>query len=127
MRRFIAVAFMSLYALTFTECHQALKLPLLFKHYQEHSSAVDMTFLDYLVMHYETDIAHDNDETDNDTDRSLPFKTCDHPAAASSVALVTQKISLKDPAEVAAVAQHSFYQQISPSLLSHDIFQPPKA
>jgi hypothetical protein len=121
MRRFTAIVFISLYAMTFTECHQVLKLPLLFKHYQEHSSAVDMTFVEFLVMHYKTDVPHD------DTDMQLPFKTCGHSQAASTIALITQKITLKEPTAVDAVSQIAFYQQISPSLLSHDIFQPPRA
>lgn len=121
MRRLAAISLLFMYALTFTECHQALKLPLLFVHYQEHSSAVDMTFVDFLVMHYETDVAHD------DTDMKLPFKNCGHSQVSQTIAIIGQKITLKEPTVISTSDQVAFYQQISPSLLSHDIFQPPKA
>lgn len=121
MRKLFAIIFLAAYSLSFTECHQVLKLPLLFKHFQEHSSAVDMTFLEFLVMHYETDVPHD------DTDMSLPFKTCGHSQVSQTVAIISQKITLKEPVASSTNDQVSFYQQISPSLLSHDIFQPPRA
>ncbi|HZY83102.1 MAG TPA: hypothetical protein VFE50_26465 [Cyclobacteriaceae bacterium] len=127
MRRLTGLLFLSLYALTFTECHQALKLPLLFEHYEHHASTMNITFVEFLIMHYETDIAHDNDDTDNDEDMQLPFKTCDHSQILTSLALVSQRITLKEPTPLTASPQVSFYQPISPSLLSHDIFQPPKA
>ncbi|HMJ69389.1 MAG TPA: hypothetical protein VK508_10855 [Cyclobacteriaceae bacterium] len=121
MRKSFSIIFLAVYSLSFTECHQVLKLPLLFKHYQEHSSAVDMTFVEFLVMHYETDVPHD------DTDMSLPFKSCGHSQTTSTVAIINQKITLQEPVVIPDRDHFSFYQQISPSLLSHDIFQPPKA
>jgi len=121
MRRSLSILFLAVYALSFTECHQALKLPLLFKHYQEHSSAVEMSFVQFLVMHYETDVAHD------DTDMKLPFKNCGHSQSAQAFAVVNQKLYLKEPFVASQHVHVSFYQQISPSLLSHDIFQPPRA
>jgi hypothetical protein len=121
MRKATAIIFLAVYAVSFTECHQVLKMPLLFKHYQEHSTAVEMTFVEFLVMHYETDIPHD------DTDMRLPFKTCGHSQVTPSVAFINHKITLHEPFVISSKDHVSFYQQISPSLLSHDIFQPPRA
>jgi hypothetical protein len=121
MRRASAIIFLAVYALSFTEFHQVLKLPLLFRHYQEHSSAVEMSFVEFLVMHYETDIPHD------DTDMRLPFKTCGHSQATQTVAIVNQKLTLQERVVISSKDHASFYQQISPSLLSPDIFQPPRA
>jgi len=120
MRRLTAILFLAVYSLTFTECHQVLKLPLLFKHYQEHSSAVDMSFVEFLIMHYQTDVPHD------DTDMQLPFKTCGHSQVSQTIAIINHKIILKEPIEISSIRQVPFYQQISTSLLSHDIFQPPR-
>lgn len=121
MRKTFAIIFLAVYSLSFTEFHQVLKLPLLFHHYQEHSTAVDMTFIEFLVMHYETDVPHD------DTDMRLPFKTCGHSQVTQTVAIINQKITLQEPIEMPGKDHVSFYQQIFPSLLSHDIFQPPRA
>lgn len=121
MRKAFAVIFLAVYSLSFTECHQVLKMPLLLTHYLEHSSSVDMTFIEFLVMHYETDVPHD------DTDMSLPFKTCGNSQANQTVAIINQKITLQDRDVIDSKDHVVFYQQISPSLLSHDIFQPPRA
>lgn len=120
MRRASAIIFLAVYSLSFTEFHQVLKLPLLFRHYQEHSSSVDMTLVEFLVMHYETDVPHD------DTDMRLPFKTCGHSQVSQTIAIINQKITLKEPIEIPTNDHVMFYQQIFPSLLSHDIFQPPR-
>lgn len=79
-----------------------------------------MSFFEFLVMHYETDVAHD------DTDMSLPFKDCSHSLSVSIVLLPSQKMSLSDPVETASPAFHFFYLQHEPKLLIADIFQPPK-
>lgn len=79
-----------------------------------------MTFIQFLVMHYETDVPHD------DTDMRLPFKTCDHSPTVQVFAVVNQKLSLKEPIAASQPVHGSFYNQIFTSLLSHDIFQPPK-
>lgn len=120
MRRAFAIIFLAVYSLSFTECHQVLKLPLLFKHYQEHSTGIELSFVEFLVMHYETDVPHD------DTDMKLPFKTCGHSQVVQTVAIINQKLILSDPVVASSEDHTSFYQQISPSLLSHDIFQPPR-
>lgn len=120
MRKALAILFLMVYSCSFTEFHQALKVPLLIKHYTEHSSTVDMSFIEFLVMHYETDVPHD------DTDMRLPFKTCSHSQATQTAALVQPNIRLNEPVLLSTQDFISFDQQISPSLLSHDIFQPPR-
>ena len=120
MKRFVLIGFLALYALSFTEFHQVLKLPLLIEHYVEHKSlAQEITFWDFLVMHYKTDVAHDSN------DNELPFKDCNHSLTTSIVALPTQKITLKEFIQ----PEKSFsliYIQNAPMLLSSEIFQPPK-
>jgi hypothetical protein len=121
MRRFSAIGLLLFYLVSFTEFREVLRLPLLIEHYGEHKSQVsEMSFLEFLVMHYETDVAHD------DTDMSLPFKDCGHSLGVSIVLLPSQKMSLSGPLETTSSAFHFFYLQHEPKLLAADIFQPPK-
>ncbi len=121
MKRFAAIGLLFFYLISFTEFSEVLRLPLLVEHYTEHKSKVnDLSFWEFLVMHYETDVAHD------DTDMSLPFKDCDHSCFAQTVVLPMQKIALTEHSEKSALSFTFFYLLHEPQLLAGDIFQPPK-
>jgi hypothetical protein len=95
---------------------------LLVEHYHEHKGQVaEMSFIEFLVMHYETDIPHD------DTDMSLPFKDCDHSVNISLVATPSQRMTLHSASEPNTNVFAFYYLQHEPKLLTADIFQPPKA
>jgi hypothetical protein len=51
---------------------QFYKLPILIEHYQEHRQLMDLSFIDFLSMHYWGEDLKDNDA---DRDMQLPFKT----------------------------------------------------
>lgn len=120
MRRSLATFFFLLYAISFTEIHQALRLPVLLEHYYEHSANVELTFWEFLVMHYETDVAHD------ETDNSLPFKECGHSASVPTIAVPHfYQVPQNRPVQTGK-DHHSFYLSRSPQLSGVDIFQPPK-
>jgi hypothetical protein len=118
----ISLAILFTYLVASTELHQVFKLPLLFQHYTEHKVQVqEMTFLEFLVMHYKTDVAHD------DQDMKLPFKDCHHSATSSITAIPVQNISIQAPPaspdeELWAVNQNPFH-----SSLLDEIFQPPRS
>jgi hypothetical protein len=104
LKRLLSISLLALYLISFTEVHEILRLPILFEHYAEHRLQVnDMSFVEFLAMHYETDVAHD------DHDNQLPFKVPGH-----SFAVLT-------------TASHSF-QYTEGSFSSHleAIFQPPR-
>lgn len=120
MTRLAAIGLLFLYLISFTEFSEVLRLPLLIEHYSEHKSKVeDLSFFEFLVMHYESDVAHD------DKDMSLPFKDCDHSVSPQSI-LPIQKIVLTENAEKTSIEFTSFYLLHEPQLLAGDIFQPPK-
>lgn len=51
---------------------QVYKIPLLLKHFAEHQSLnQEITFADFLSMHY---LGHDLNDNDDDKDMQLPFK-----------------------------------------------------
>jgi hypothetical protein len=121
VKRFISIGLLFLYLISSTEFSEVLRLPLLIEHYTEHKNkAEDLTFWQFLVVHYETDVAHD------DTDMSLPFKGCDNSCFAQTVVLSTQKLVLIENPEKSILCYSSFYFLPKPQLLAGDIFQPPK-
>lgn len=98
-----------------------MRLPLLLDHYVEHKNKVDdLSFLEFLTMHYETDVAHD------ETDNRLPFKGHDHSCCSPVVFLPLQKFAFNEVAQNQSPNHSSFYLQHEPALRPADIFQPPK-
>lgn len=121
MLRFTAIGLFLLYLVSFTELREVFRLPLLVEHYGEHKNQVaEMSFLEFLAMHYESDVAHD------DRDNSLPFKDCSHSFIGQVVMLPIQKISLTERLVINATSYQFFYLQHEPKLIAVDIFQPPK-
>lgn len=121
MKRGLSFVLLLLYAVSFTELHQMLRLPLLVEHYHEHSAQTDdLSFWEFLVMHYETDVAHD------DTDMRLPFKACDHSVVTAAAALLTHSLSIAAALPEEPSLHQSLYLSRKPTLRAGDIFQPPK-
>jgi hypothetical protein len=98
-----------------------LRLPILLEHYSQHKSQVsDISFWEFLVMHYKSDVAHDAD------DNQLPFKDPGHSFTASTLALPQHKIVLREALTITKqVHSYSYSETFIASHLS-DIFQPPK-
>ncbi len=121
MIRLAAIGLFLIYLISFTEFKEVLRLPLLVQHYGEHKAqAGEMSFVEFLTMHYKTDVAHD------DRDNRLPFKDCNHSFIVQVVVLPIQKISLSDRMEVNTPSYQFFYLLHEPKLIAADIFQPPK-
>jgi len=121
MIRFAAIGLFLIYLVSFTEFKEVLRLPLLVEHYGEHKAkSGELSFIEFLVMHYETDVAHD------DRDNRLPFKDCSHSFIGQVVMLPIQKISLAEQPEANTTTYQFFYLQHEPKLIAVDIFQPPK-
>jgi hypothetical protein len=121
MLRFAAIGLFLIYLVSFTEFKEVLRMPLLVQHYGEHKDqSGEMSFFEFLVIHYETDEAHD------DRDNRLPFKDCSHSFIGQIVVLPIQKFSLAEQTEITATTYQFFYLQHEPKLIAVDIFQPPK-
>ena len=121
MKRILAISLLILYINSHTELHEALRLPVLLEHYQEHrQKATDMSFWEFLVMHYKTDVPHDAN------DSRLPFKDPAHAFAAPALALPTQKITFHESTPLTEVSHSSIYTEVSIAFHISDIFQPPR-
>lgn len=121
MRRIAAICMLVLHLGFFTEANELLRLPILVEHYFEHRSQVpEMSFFQFLTMHYKTDVAHDA------TDMKLPFKACDH-SVASPIFTVAEPFGLTH--SLTSVTKQSLSRYISfiPSTGLDEIFQPPRA
>ena len=72
MPKQIIYIFIFLIASNSSFVQQFYKLPVLVQHFQEHKKLMDLSFLDFLSMHYWGEDLKDNDA---DRDMQLPFKT----------------------------------------------------
>lgn len=121
MLRISTIGLLLSYLVSFTEFKEVLRLPMLVQHYSEHKEQVtEMSFFEFLSMHYKTDVAHD------DHDNQLPFKNCTHSFIGQIVMLPIQKMTLVERVETNSTNYQFFYLQHEPKLISAEIFQPPK-
>lgn len=121
MLKSTSIGLVLFYLVSFTEFREILRLPILVQHYAEHKTQVEeMSFLEFLSMHYSTDQPHD------DQDMRLPFKDCSHSFGGQTLVIPIQKIVLADLSEKICLVHQSHYLQHKPQLRAVDIFQPPK-
>src|SRR5690242_19308164 len=120
MRRSVAIGLLVLHLGLFTEMREMLLLPILVEHYLEHRELVpEMSFLQFLAMHYKTDVPHDA------TDMKLPFKDSNHSCACPAFMTPDQRL----PVEVVVTdrpAHSSNYISFIASSGLDEIFQPPR-
>ena len=84
MKKFISIAFLTLYLFSTTELSELLKFPLLVEHFAEHKAEnQSITLWKFLCLHYAEGSPHD---ADHDKDMKLPFKS--YSFNSSSVSLV---------------------------------------
>ncbi len=121
MKQVISISLLILYLNSFTEFHELLRLRILVEHFQEHKIKVnDITFWDFLVMHYQTDASHD------DQDNELPFKDKNHSCAPPAITLPFQKLVLRESLVAQDIEHISYYKVAYFSSPNQAIFQPPK-
>lgn len=121
MSRILAISFLVLYINSNTEFHEMLRLPILLEHYSQHKQKVsDISFWDFLVMHYQSDVSHDSD------DNQLPFKDPGHSFTAPTLALPQPKMVLKESVILTKTDHACSYSETFIASHRSDIFQPPK-
>ena len=72
MKKRAAILFLLAFALATTEAGQLLKLPGLLDHYVTHANRDNLSFFDFMKVHYVVGHANDGDEQD---ESRMPFKT----------------------------------------------------
>ena len=79
MKRYTAIFFLSIYLMSFTECHQFVRIPFMVEHFRQHK-AIDpsMDFVKFIQIHYfSANIVTD----DFLQDQQLPFRSVRVPYA----------------------------------------------
>lgn len=107
-----------------TELSQLLKLPVLVEHYKEHKAKdSDLTFWDFMCLHYNQEFAHDN------TDNKLPFKSHSSCVSMPVIAFSTPQftLNLEKPIFFEPKILSVFHNIIFKSLVVSTIWQPPRA
>ena len=117
---------LSFYLISTTSLRELVKIPVLFQHFFEHKDLnSEITFLTYLVDHY-NDIPHtDNDEA---RDNELPFKSSNSQGANGLNFAVPQfySFSIKAPLPKEHKITSIYQEGHIPSICQGKIWQPPK-
>ena len=121
MRKFFAIYILAFYINSNTEFHEMMRIPVLLEHFSEHKKLVsDISFWEFLVMHYKTDVNHDSH------DNELPFKDPAHSFTAPTLAIPLHKFILNETEFVSEVSHISTYSETFVASHLSDIFQPPR-
>jgi len=126
LKKLISIFFLSVYLFSITEAHQLLKIPIIFQHFAEHSSADNnINFLQFLGMHY---FNGDPKDGDYERDMKLPFKTSSDCVVSVVSVDVPETYYFIPPIEI-PLAKNEFCNRndfFIPREILSNIFQPPK-
>jgi hypothetical protein len=128
VKKTVAIFFMSIYMLSFSELHQFLRIPILIQHFIEHRHQdPSISLLNFLSLHYIHQYVVDEDYQ---KDKQLPFR---HSDCCITTASITCECPVNTVIELPVRTTETKNEYIisdeeSHSLLSvADIFQPPRA
>ena len=89
MKKITAICFLFIYLFYTTGFQELLKIATLIEHFHEtQQNERNITFSQFLLMHYITD---DHNDRDNDRDRQLPFKSTDTYTSGISTFCITNQ------------------------------------
>lgn len=125
MRRIIPIILLLLISISATDFIQFMKLPALTSHYLEHKTkSGDLSFVDFLMMHY---ASHDDNDQDQTKDMQLPFKDM-HQSLQSMQFWSIQQAN--NPFDLIIQSQRSSFmiadEDTEYSYFTPSIWQPPK-
>ncbi|MCC6185722.1 MAG: hypothetical protein IT256_01075 [Chitinophagaceae bacterium] len=128
MKRAICTLLLFAYLFSNTEFSQLLKMPTLVAHFFEHQQQDKaITLLEFLRIHYATDIAQN---ADYEQDKKLPFKT--HDSCNNHFSISTAPTSFSFVAKcyhgiVASISKYPPQSEAIASAFLANIWQPPRA
>jgi hypothetical protein len=127
VKKAVAIFFMSIYMLSFSELHQFLRMPVLIQHFIEHRHEdPSISLLAFLNLHYIHQYIHDEDYQ---RDQQLPFRHADCSVIYTTVCCESpDNTPIELPARTTEIKNEFIrYDEDNHSLLSiADIFQPPR-
>lgn len=123
----MAIFFMSIYMLSFSEMHQFLRIPVLMQHFVEHRHInPSISLLSFLKEHYIHQYVRD---ADYQRDNQLPFRHSDCCAVTTALNCECPVMTFVElPVRLTEIKnEFILHDEESHSLLSvADIFQPPR-
>jgi|SRR6478672_2155200 len=121
MKRITAIFFLVIFAGSFTELGQLIKLPSLVQHYYAHQQKSAVSFFDYLEEHYSSH----RDDGDKNEDMQLPFKmVISTPSLV--VGLPSTGPEIIDPLPISRDIKFASQQYFIASPRTFSIFHPPR-
>lgn len=124
MRRTTSIAFILLYLLAFTECHQLVRFPKLLQHFRQHCAAdPEMNFEKFIKIHY---LSPKTITDDFRQDQQLPFRSVDCHMLNTVVFIYDLPLIKLDPVPDAPIVFYSYNEINKPQYAHFDIFQPPR-
>ena len=127
MKKAIAIFFVSIYMLSFSELHQFLRMPVLIQHFIEHRQQdPSLSLLGFLNLHYIHQYIHDEDYQQ---DQQLPFRHSDCCVSYTTVCCETPGNTIIELPARTTETKNEFilHNEDNHSLLAvADIFQPPR-
>jgi hypothetical protein len=127
VKKAVAIFFMSIYMLSFSELHQFLRMPVLIQHFVEHRQQdPSISLLAFLNEHYIHQYIHDEDYQ---RDQQLPFRHADHCVTYTTICCESPVNTTIEVPVRTAESKNEFilHNEDNDSLLSvADIFQPPR-
>lgn len=125
VKNILIISILSVYLISTTELHQLVKLPLLVEHFIQHKKQNEgLSLWGFLCMHY----ANEDDSTDDNEDRKLPFKS--HSECSSLLVNVTPLPHLTEFIKPVFTQKKEFLTYNENFLTSSHIssvWQPPKS
>lgn len=102
---------------------QLLQLPVLVHHYVEHAAEDNMTFYDFLSIHYASNVNHPDDQ--HNDHKNLPFKSLQLAGSNFSTVAPSSIHFSGKPIISNVIKVFVCYQKHHASLFVNDIWQPP--
>ena len=128
MKKMFAIFCLSIYLISTTEFSQLLKFPLLIEHFGEHKAKdPNMTFVGFLVLHYNDHLNGHPLDDDYEQDKNLPFIM--HTTPLSLVCVPPQSVSFLVKTNIYKGDKSKFPLEndlFIDSILLSSIWQPPK-
>jgi hypothetical protein len=127
VKKAVAIFFMSIYMLSFSELHQFLRMPVLIQHFIEHRHQdPSISLLSFLNLHYIHQYVKDEDYQ---RDKQLPFRHTDCCVTYTTICCecpVNSTIEMPERT-VETKNEYILHDEDNLSLLAiADIFQPPR-
>ena len=125
MKNWLSYLLLFTYLTSFSEIKQVVKMPKLIEHFISHKLNNNMSFYDFLKMHYVDEQLVDNDYKQ---DMKLPFKTYDFSSSSITLNIPPEKVAINSQRHLIFVdfSNNFSYSEKYYPLVFQNVWEPPK-